>query len=75
MLLAVEIAETTIHFDLRAKAPRYLASGIAEVWVIDVVREVVHVVTAGGTRVVTRGESIAPAAFPDVVLEVSALLL
>jgi Uma2 family endonuclease len=74
VLLVVEIAETTILYDLKAKAPRYLAAGIPEVWVIDVAREVIHVLTPQSTCSVGRSESIAPLAFPDVVLDVAAIL-
>ena len=74
VLLAVEVADTTLAFDLERKAPLYLAAGISELWVIDVVREVVHVATPAGSRVVRRGESLAPQAFPDLVLEVSAIV-
>jgi Uma2 family endonuclease len=74
VLLVVEVAETTLEYDLHDKAPRYLAVGIPEVWVIDVVREVVHMATAEATRAIARGETIAPAAFADLVLEVTDIL-
>ncbi|MGI8809550.1 MAG: Uma2 family endonuclease [Acidimicrobiales bacterium] len=74
VLLAVEVAETTLEYDLHAKAPRYLEAGIPEVWVIDVVREVVHVATTKATRTFTRTESVAPRAFPDLVFHVAAIL-
>ena len=38
VLLAVEVAETTLGYDLSRKAPYYLARGIPEVWVVGVVR-------------------------------------
>ena len=74
VLLVVEVANTTLPFDLGRKTALYLARGIPEVWVIDVNAEVVHVATPTGTRVVTRGESLAPTAFPDVVLDIPAIL-
>ena len=74
VLLAVEVAETTLEHDLHAKAPRYLEAGIPEVWVVDVVREVVHVTRGGTTSQLGAGESLAPLAFPDLVLEVTAIL-
>jgi len=74
VLLVVEIAETTIEYDLQTKSPRYLAAGIPEVWVVDVVREVVHVTRGGTTSQLRAGDSLAPMAFPDLVLEVSAVL-
>ncbi len=36
--------------------------------------DLIHVTTPAGTRTAGAGESLAPAAFPDVVLEVAALL-
>jgi Uma2 family endonuclease len=74
ILLAVEIAETTIAYDLQLKVPRYLAAGIPEVWVTDVVREVVHVHRGGTTMQLRAGDSLSPLAFPDMVLEVAAIL-
>ena len=43
ILLAVEVADSTLAFDLRRKAPLYGRCGLAETWVIDVNREAVHV--------------------------------
>ena len=71
VLLVVEVSNTTLRFDLGRKTALYLAGRIPEVWVVDVNAEVVHVATPAGTRVVTRGESLAPEAFPDLVLEVT----
>jgi Uma2 family endonuclease len=74
VLLAVEVAETTLRYDLNRKAPRYLAAGIPGVWVVDVVRQVVHVLTPDNARVLARGDSVAPQAFPDLVVEVTAIV-
>lgn len=74
ILLLVEEAESTVQYDRTAKAPLYVAAGVPEVWVVDLSAEVVHVATASGTRLVRRGESLAPGAFPDVVLEVAAIV-
>lgn len=35
MLLVVEVADTTLPFDLAVKVPFYAAAGIPETWVID----------------------------------------
>jgi Uma2 family endonuclease len=74
VLLVVEVAESSLAYDLKRKALRYVATGIPEVWVIDVVREFVHVVTGGGSRTAGREDSLAPAAFPDIVLAVADVL-
>ncbi len=74
VLLVVEVSEATADFDRTTKLPLYVAAGIGEVWIVDLVAEVVHVATPGGTRTVARGGSLAPQAFPDLVLEVTAIV-
>lgn len=34
-VLVVEVADTTLHYDLNRKTPRYAAAGIGECWVVD----------------------------------------
>lgn len=41
--LVVEVAHSSLRIDLRVKVPIYAAAGVPEVWVVDVVRGVVHV--------------------------------
>jgi Uma2 family endonuclease len=74
VLLAIEVADTTLLFDLDRKVPRYLEAGIPEVWVVDLIGEVVHIMTPGRTRTAARGATVGPEAFPDIVLDVAALL-
>ncbi len=72
--LVVEVADTSLRHDLFRKAPLYIAGGVPEVWVVDLVAEVVHVTRGGTTSQVRAGESLAPLAFPDLVLDVAAIL-
>ncbi len=72
--LVVEVADTSLRHDLGRKAPLYIAGGVPEVWVIDLVADVVHVIRGGTTSQLRAGESLAPLAFPDLVLEVAAIL-
>ncbi len=74
VLLAIEVAESSLAYDLLRKAPLYVAGGVKEVWVIDLTAAVIHVTTSDGTRQLRAGDSLAPLAFPDLVLEVSAIL-
>jgi Uma2 family endonuclease len=74
VLLVIEVAETSLRHDLLQRAPRYVAGGIPEAWVVDLVAEVIHVTRGGTTTQLRAGDSIAPLAFPDVVLEVAAIL-
>jgi len=73
-LLVVEVSDTSLRFDLGRKRALYLARGVPEVWVADVVRGVVHVATAAEMRQLTRGESVTPTAFPDEVVAVVDIL-
>jgi Uma2 family endonuclease len=42
-MLAVEVSNTTLRFDLRTKLPLYARHGVEEVWVADVNRSGIHV--------------------------------
>lgn len=50
VLLAIEIADTSLRYDLGRKIGVYAAYGIAEVWVIDAVSLVTHVHRALGAE-------------------------
>ncbi len=39
LLLLVEVSDSTLAFDLKRKIPAYAASGVAEVWLVDVAHE------------------------------------
>jgi Uma2 family endonuclease len=43
VLLLIEVSDTTLAFDLGAKAKLYARHGVPELWVVDVVREELHV--------------------------------
>jgi len=79
-LLVVEVAETSQYRDRVVKLPRYAAAGISEVWIVDLdvgVLDVHRDPSPEGyrdSRRHGRGEEIAPAAFPDVVLAVDDVL-
>src|SRR5215510_759028 len=42
-LLVVEVADTTLAYDLEVKRPLYARAGVAEIWIVDVNRREVHV--------------------------------
>lgn len=69
--LLVEVSDSSLAYDRGEKLPRYAAAGILEVWIADLVsdRLEVHREPAEdghrSVRIVTRGEAIAPLAFPD----------
>jgi len=42
ILLLIEVADTSLDYDREQKLPRYAASNIAEVWIIDVDQQIVE---------------------------------
>jgi len=42
VLLLIEVADSSLRYDLTRKAPLYIAGGIPEVWVVDLTGGVVH---------------------------------
>jgi Uma2 family endonuclease len=79
VFLLIEVADTTLTFDLNRKLPLYAAAGIPEVWVVDMGgRQVRACREPHGRRyqsveVVSEGGTLSPAAFPDLVIKVSEL--
>lgn len=80
VLLLVEVADTSLRYDRLDKLPRYAASGIREVWIVDRngKRLEVHRRPSpdgyGLTQVLTVPATVAPDAFPEIVLDVAAIL-
>jgi Uma2 family endonuclease len=80
VLLLIEVADTTLRLDRRIKIPLYARVGVREVWLVDLTtaRLEVHREPLGDryadVRVLTRGERVAPEAFPDLSLDVAELI-
>ena len=76
VLLLIEVSDTTAGYDRGAKLSAYARAGIPEVWLVVRKERRIEAYTEpseGGyanVRRVGADESIAPRAFPDVVLEV-----
>ena len=78
--LVVEVADTSQRYDREVKGPLYAENGVREYWLIDLAAERIEIrrnlqgqafteeTTAG------RGETITPAAFPELTLRVDDLL-
>jgi Uma2 family endonuclease len=79
-LLVVEIADSTLAFELGEKARMYSRRGLKELWVVDLQghRSIVHREPAsdGYAKVttITHGQTIVPLAFPDVTFTVDEIL-
>jgi Uma2 family endonuclease len=80
VFLLIEVADSSLDFDRRIKAGLYARHLIPEFWLRDLRNEtlVVHRDPAPqgyrDVKTLRRGESLSPLAFPDLVIEVSALL-
>lgn len=77
--LVVEVADTTLKYDLEVKCPLYARAGIAELWVVDLDRRAMHVFLQPEEgeysihRVLTRSDKVTVAALADVGFPVSSL--
>ena len=74
VLLVVEVVDATVEFDRSTKAALYLASGIPEIWVVDLPSQRVEVFSGSGVAVHGRGDRVAPTAFPDLVVDVTQIV-
>lgn len=80
VLLLVEVSDTTLSYDRKKKLPLYARAGIAEVWIVNVGDEKIETYAdpAGGayrtTGEVTRGDEVAPRAFPSLRLRAEEIL-
>lgn len=81
VLLLVEVADSSYRYDRRVKLPLYARAGISEMWIVALEHDRVEVFrqpTASEyawSDTVGLGGSVAPAAFPDIVLAVDDFLL
>jgi Uma2 family endonuclease len=73
----VEVADSSLEFDLGEKLARYAAAGIPEVWVANlragelVVNREPQGATYTNVRVIPPGGRVNPQAFPDVALDLA----
>jgi Uma2 family endonuclease len=80
VLLVIEVSLSSLGHDRGRKLRAYARTGIAEVWIVDLVHRRVEVYadlrdgTYRVTRVVNPGGSIAPSAFPDDAIPVDSFL-
>ena len=80
VLLLIEVSDTTVDYDRGAKLSAYAAAGIPEVWIASRRdRRIESYADPTGDAYATVrhygvGESIAPQAFPDVILQVDQII-
>jgi Uma2 family endonuclease len=81
VLLLIEVADTTLRLDRRVKIPLYARAGVREVWLVDLTTSRLEINREpvddhyGIVQIRTRGERIAPEAFPDLTIDVADLAL
>jgi len=79
VLLLIEVADTSLDKDCQVKVPLYAKYGVSEVWVVDIPYDAIHVYrepAVDGYQKVQRlriGDTISPAAFPDVSFTVASI--
>ena len=80
VLLLVEVADSSVGYDRHTKLPFYAAAGIRELWIVNLQTDRIESYTepaADSYRVIRRyrpGESVAPAAFPDLQIAVARII-
>lgn len=80
VLLVVEVADSSIQFDRMIKMPLYARSGIPEVWLVDVARDLIEVYArpVNGRyqdfREARRGETLTLNSLPSLVVTVDDIL-
>jgi Uma2 family endonuclease len=79
VLLLIEVADSSLPYDLRVKAPLYAQHGVRDYWVVDAVRQTIRIHRAPETGVYTDVEeyeahdTVAPLLFPDLTIRLDTL--
>jgi Uma2 family endonuclease len=80
ILLLIEVSDMSVRYDRSVKMPMYSRAGISEAWLVDVQHGELLVHTEprpdgyGSVRTMRPGDSATPIAFPELALDVAALL-
>lgn len=80
ILLLIEVAESSLTYDRDVKVPIYARAGIAEVWLVALLPQVVEVYRApsengyGEKRTARRGDTLAPLALPEMAVKIDDIL-
>jgi len=80
VLLVIEVADTTVAYDGDVKIPLYARAGVPEVWLVNLPADRIDVhrqPVAGkyaSVRTVSRGETLSPLRFPNVILRTDDIL-
>jgi Uma2 family endonuclease len=81
VLLVIEVADTSLHYDRTVKMRLYASAGIPEYWIVDTNTETLEIYRSPiGERYAEQlrpagDERVAPLAFPDAALLVSSIFV
>lgn len=79
VLLLIEVADSSLSYDLRVKAPLYARYGVRDYWVVDAVRQTIRIHRAAEDGVYADVEeyeahdTVTPLLFPDLAIRLDAL--
>jgi Uma2 family endonuclease len=80
VLLVVEVADSSVQYDRSIKMPLYARSGIPEVWLVDVARDLIEVYARPVSgryqdfREARRGETLTLSSLPNLLIRVDDIL-
>jgi len=80
VLVLIEVADSSLPYDMRDKRDAYARTGVAEYWLLDLTRNQLFVFRDPDTngyrseQIVSATESIAPLAFPDEAVALAEIL-
>ena len=81
VLLVIEVADASVMYDRNTKIPLYARSGIPEVWLVDLVTNVVEVNSAPSgsaysrTQRFERGAAVVSAQLPELRMDAAEMLI
>jgi Uma2 family endonuclease len=80
VFLLIEVADSSLQYDLNTKLPLYAGEGISEYWLVDLVLGRIQVHRNPGPRgyaetaLFERGALVSPRLFPDIVIAVDEVI-
>ncbi len=80
VLIAIEVADTTVESDRSVKIPTYARAGISEAWLVDLFNDriEIHSNPASGiyqeVRIILRGQKVVSATIPQIKLKADDIL-
>ncbi|MGC9328768.1 MAG: Uma2 family endonuclease [Candidatus Hinthialibacter sp.] len=80
ILLVIEVADTSVHYDRENKIPLYGRAGIPEAWFVDLERQTIEQFSQPSkegyqnSQILQTGQTISPHAFPHAVFSIGEIM-